>query len=213
MTPKPHPVWKFLQAFSRIMTTLLFDLKVYGAHRVPREGGVLLVSNHQSYLDPVLLGVRLKRPLSYMAKSELFKHRAFAWLIRSLGAFPVKQGAGDVGAMKETIARLHEGRALNIFPEGSRTENGELLPIEKGVGLVIRKAKVPVVPVVIDGSFGAWPRKNKLPRPHPIRILYGRPLDLSSMNREQVIETIDRKFREMFAELREGRVPLDHRER
>src|SRR6185312_9644763 len=109
---KPHPVWKFLQAICRVATTLAFDLKVYGAHRVPQEGGVLLVSNHQSYLDPVLLGVRLKRPLSYMAKSELFKHRAFAWLIRSLGAFPVKQGAGDVGAMKETIARLQEGRAL-----------------------------------------------------------------------------------------------------
>lgn len=210
---KPHPVWKFLQAISRVATTLAFDLKVYGAHRVPQEGGVLLVSNHQSYLDPVLLGVRLHRPLSYMAKSELFKHRAFAWLIRSLGAFPVKQGAGDVGAMKETIARLQEGRALNIFPEGSRTEDGELMPIEKGIGLVIRKAKVPVVPVVIHGSFRAWPRKHKLPRPYPIRILYGHPLDLASMDREQIMATIDRRFHEMFAELRERRVPLDHRER
>lgn len=209
---KPHPVWKFLQAFSRIMTTLLFDLKVYGAHRVPAEGGVLIVSNHQSYLDPVLLGVRLHRPLSYMAKSELFTHWAFAWLIRSLGAFPVKQGAGDVGAVKETIARLQEGRALNIYPEGSRTDNGELLPIEKGVGLVIRKAKVPVVPAVIHGSYDAWPKENKFPRPFPIRILYGRPLDLSSMDREQIIETIDRTLREMFVELREGRVPLDHRD-
>lgn len=210
---KPHPVWKLAQTLCRVTTTLAFDLKVYGAHRVPSEGGVLLVSNHQSYLDPVLVGVRLKRPLSYMAKSELFRFRPFAWLIRALGAFPVKQGAGDVGAMKETIARLQEGRALNIFPEGSRTEDGELLPIEKGVGLVIRKAKVPVVPVVIHGSYEAWPKDQKLPRPHPIRILYGRPLDLSSMDREQIIETIGRSFREMFAELREGRVPLDHRER
>lgn len=210
---KPHPVWKLAQTLCRIVTTLAFDLKVYGAHRVPSEGGVLLVSNHQSYLDPVLVGVRLKRPLSYLAKSELFRFGPFAWLIRALGAFPVKQGAGDVGAMKETIARLQEGRALNIFPEGSRTEDGELLPIEKGVGLVIRKAKVPVVPVVIHGSYDAWPKGQKFPRPHPIRILYGHPLDLSSMDREQIIETIGRTFREMFAELREGRVPLDHRER
>ena len=213
MNPRPHAVWKFLQAISRIMTTLLFDLKVYGAHRVPPEGGVLIVSNHQSYLDPVLLGVRLERPLSYLAKSELFKHKPFAWLIRSLGAFPVKQGAGDVGAMKETIARLQEGRALNIFPEGSRTEDGELLPIEKGVGLVIRKAKVPVVPVAIHGSFGAWPRDRMLPRAFPVRILYGHPIDMSAMDREQIIETIDQKIRELFAQLRDGRVTLDHRER
>jgi 1-acyl-sn-glycerol-3-phosphate acyltransferase len=191
----------------------MFDLKVYGAHRVPAEGGVLIISNHQSYLDPVLLGVRLQRPLSYLAKSELFGNWAFAWLIRSLGAFPVKQGAGDVGAMKETIARLQEGRALNIFPEGSRTETGELLPIEKGVGLVIRKARVPVVPAVIDGSFSAWPKGHKLFRPFPIRILYGYPLDLSSMDRDQMIETIRRTFETMFAELRGGRVPLDHRDK
>lgn len=209
----PHPVWKFLQALSRIVTTCMFDLKVYGAHRVPCEGGVLLVSNHQSYLDPVLLGVRLRRPLSYMAKSELFASKPFAWLIRSLGAFPVKQGAGDVGAMKETIARLQEGRALNIYPEGSRTQDGELLPIEKGVGLVIRKAKVPVVPVAIHGSFDAWPKGRKMFRPHPIRILYGHPIDMSSMDREQIIQTIGRTISDMFAELREGRVPLDHRDR
>jgi 1-acyl-sn-glycerol-3-phosphate acyltransferase len=210
---RPHPVWKFLQALCRVVTSCMFDLKVYGADRVPPEGGVLIISNHQSYLDPVLLGVRLKRPLSYMAKSELFGNKAFAWLIRSLGAFPVKQGAGDVGAMKETIARLQEGRALNIFPEGSRTETGELLPIEKGVGLVIRKAKVPVVPVVIYGSYGAWPKGHKMFRPHPIRILYGHPLDLSSMDREQIIETIGRTFKSMYAGLREGRVPLDRRDR
>lgn len=210
---KPHPVWKFLQAICRVVTSCMFDLKVYGAHRVPPEGGVLIISNHQSYLDPVLLGVRLQRPLSYLAKSELFGNRAFAWLIRSLGAFPVKQGAGDVGAMKETIARLQEGRALNIFPEGSRTETGELLPIEKGVGLVIRKAKVPVVPAVIDGSYGAWPKGRKIFRPHPIRILYGHPLDLSSMDREQIIQTIGSTFQTMFAELRNGRMPLDGRDR
>jgi 1-acyl-sn-glycerol-3-phosphate acyltransferase len=191
----------------------MFDLKVYGAHRVPAEGGVLIISNHQSYLDPVLLGVRLQRPLSYLAKSELFQNWAFTWLIRSLGAFPVKQGAGDVGAMKETIARLQEGKALNIFPEGSRTDTGELLPIEKGVGLVIRKAKVPVVPAVIHGSYGAWPKGHKFFRPFPIRILYGHPMDLSSMDREQIIQTIGRAFETMFAELREGRVPLDHRDK
>ncbi|HSU65921.1 MAG TPA: lysophospholipid acyltransferase family protein [Tepidisphaeraceae bacterium] len=209
---KPTFMFKSLQVVARIWTTLMFDLKVFGAHRVPDEGGVLLISNHQSYLDPVLLGVRLRRPLSYLAKSELFTNKAFSWLIRSLGAFPVRQGAGDVGAMRETIARLQEGHALNVYPEGSRTENGQLQPIEKGVALVIRKAKVPVVPVVIQGSYDAWPKCRKIFRPHPIQVYYGQPVDFSSLDREQVIQTIDRLFHDMIAELRAGKVPMDGRE-
>jgi len=158
----------------------LFDLKAYGARHVPATGGVLLLSNHQSYLDPVLVGVHLPRPLSYMSKSELFEvNPAFTWLIRSLGAFPVRQGGSAAGAVKLAINRLKGGHALNIFPEGSRTETGEIGPIEGGAALVIRGAKVPVVPVAIHGSFEAWPRGQKLPSPHPIRLLYGEPMDLA----------------------------------
>ena len=210
---KTTVLYKAARAFCRIMTTVLFDLKVYGAHHVPDKGGVLLVSNHQSYLDPVLLGVRIRRPLSYMAKSELFKNPAFGWLIRLLGAFPIKQGGSVVGAVKESIARLHEGHALNIFPEGSRTETGKLMPLERGVALVIRKAKVPVVPVVIDGAFDAWPCSRKMFRPARIRMIYGKPLDMSSMDRDQILQTIDGAFRSMLAQLRDGTVPLDRHDR
>src|ERR1700676_1832502 len=100
---EPSPLWKFLRTIARIGTTLLFDLKVYGAHRVPAKGGVLLVSNHQSYLDPVLLGVRLNRRGRYMAKSSLFTFAPFAWFIRSLGAFPIRQNTADIRALKEAI--------------------------------------------------------------------------------------------------------------
>ncbi|HEY8751376.1 MAG TPA: lysophospholipid acyltransferase family protein [Tepidisphaeraceae bacterium] len=209
---KPSPIWKLLQVFCRVVTTLLFDLKVYGSHRFPREGGVLLVSNHQSYLDPLLLGVRLPRTLSYMAKASLFKIAPFAWFIRSLGAFPVRQGEGDIRALKEAIERAQDGHALMIFPEGSRTENGELLPIEPGIALVIRKAKVPVVPAVIDGSSDAWPHGRKFFRAKPIRILYGKPMDLTGMSRDEIVEKIGGVFRSMLQELREGRVPLDRRD-
>ena len=209
---KPSPVWKFLQTICRIGTTLMFDLKVYGAHRFPPEGGVLLVSNHQSYLDPVLLGVRLSRPLSYMAKSGLFKFAPFAWLIRSLGAFPIRQNTADIRALKESIERVQDGLALTIFPEGSRTEDGSLLPIEPGVALVIRKAKVPIMPAVIDGAINAWPRGRTMFRPAPIRVLYGRPMDLSHLSRDEIVEVISREFARMLAELRENRVPLDRRD-
>src|SRR5438093_13386407 len=105
--------WRYLQILGRVLTTLLFDLKVYGRRNVPEIGGVLIVSNHQSYLDPVLLAVRLGRPLNYIAKSELFENRFGGWFLRSvLNAFPVRQGHGDVSAVKETIRRLQAGHAL-----------------------------------------------------------------------------------------------------
>ena len=209
---KPSPVWKFLQVIGRVGTTLLFDLKVYGSHRVPTDGGVLLVSNHQSYLDPVLLGVRLPRTLSYMAKASLFRFPPAAWFIRSLGAFPVRQGEGDIRALKEAIERAQEGHALMIFPEGSRSPDDKLQPIEPGIALVIRKSKVPVVPAVIDGAIDAWPRGHKWFRARPIRILYGRPMDLSGLSREEVVEKIGRVFAEMQGELRGGRLKWDRRD-
>jgi 1-acyl-sn-glycerol-3-phosphate acyltransferase len=116
-------VWKSLQAIARVLTTLLFDLKVYGLENIPEHGGALVVSNHQSNLDPVVLNARLRRPMSYVAKSELFEINPYiTLLLRLLGAFPVHQGHGDVHAVKESIQRLHEGRLLNIYPEGAHIE-------------------------------------------------------------------------------------------
>jgi len=202
-------IWRFLQMLARWVCTMLFDLRVYGARNIPPTGGVLLVSNHQSYLDPVLLAVGIERPLNYMAKSELFRNPLFSWLIRSLNAFPVEQGAGDVGAVKETINRLQQGHVLNIYPEGSRTEDGKMLPLEKGVGLVIRRAKVPVVPAVIIGSFKAWPKRNKMFRPAPIRVMYGPPMDLAKFGRDEIIERLEVTLHQMLADLESGKVPKE----
>jgi 1-acyl-sn-glycerol-3-phosphate acyltransferase len=203
---RPSPIWKLAQTLVRVWSSVWFDLKVYGIKNVPRTGGALIVSNHQSYLDPALLGARLPRPMSYMAKSELFEHRSLAWLIRSLGAFPVRQGAGDVRAIKETVHRLREGRILNIFPEGSRTETGEIMPMEPGVGLVVRKAGVPIIPAAMVGSYEAWPKGRKIFRRHPVRIAYGPPLDVKGMKADQIIRVIDAAIRKLYEELRTGRM-------
>jgi 1-acyl-sn-glycerol-3-phosphate acyltransferase len=202
-SPRRSWLWKSFQVISRIGTTLLFDLKVYGSQNIPKTGGVLLLANHQSYLDPVLLGVKLDRPISYMAKSELFEGGAFfKWLITSLHAFPVRQGRGDVGAIKESINRLHEGHVLNIYPEGSRTLDGEIGPIQSGVALVVRRADVPIVPVVIDGSFQAWRKGSKMFRKHPIRVMFGPPLKIEGLKSQELVALIDRTLRDMLAELR-----------
>jgi 1-acyl-sn-glycerol-3-phosphate acyltransferase len=180
----------------------MFDLKVYGRDNVPDEGGALMISNHQSYLDPAALGAQLRRPMSYLAKADLWKNKAFGWLISHLYAFPVQQGKGDKGAIIETITRLQEGHLLNIFPEGSRTETGELLPIQRGVALVIRKAKVPVIPAVIDGSFRAWPKGRLLPGSHPVRVLIGKPIRMDHLDGKEIVAEVDRLFRQLLVELR-----------
>jgi 1-acyl-sn-glycerol-3-phosphate acyltransferase len=202
-------IWRFLQMFARIIAQLFFDLRFYGTRHLPRRGGVLLVSNHQSYLDPVLLAIGLDRPLSYMAKSELFEHPVLSWIIRSLNAFPVEQGAGDVRAVKETIHRLQQGHVLNIYPEGSRSEGGNMLPLEKGVGLVIRRAKVPVVPAVIDGAYRAWPKGSRWPRPSRVRVMYGPPMELAGLDRDQIIARIDQTLNQMLADLQAEKLIKD----
>jgi 1-acyl-sn-glycerol-3-phosphate acyltransferase len=196
-------IWKSLQAIARILTTVLFDLKVYGRQNVPRRGGVLIVSNHQGYLDAVVLAVRLDRPLNYLAKSELFESRWFSWLLRMLNAFPVRLGHRDVAAVRETIRRLQEGHVLNFYPEGTRTPDGQIKHLEKGVALIVRRAAVPVVPAVIVGSFEAWPAHRKMFRPWPVRVQFGPPMDLAELGEKEIVARIDRTLRAMFQELRE----------
>jgi len=198
-----HPLlWDSLQIFCRIITTLMFDLHVFGKHNIPTSGGVLLVSNHQSNLDPVLLAVQLRRKVSYFAKVELFQNRFFGWLIRELNAFPVRRGEGDIGAVREAIRRLKEGRMLTLFPEGTRTRDGHIGPIQPGISMIVRRAGVPVVPAVIDGAYRAWPRGQKLPRAWPIRVMFGRPLDVENLRPVQIVDLISTTLRSLLAELR-----------
>jgi 1-acyl-sn-glycerol-3-phosphate acyltransferase len=193
--------WKFLQILARILTTILFDLKVYGRRNIPPRGGVLIISNHQGNLDPVVIAVRLHRPVNYIAKSELFRGHWSLWLLHAVNAFPVRQGTGDVGAVKETIHRLRQGHLLNMYPEGSRTEDGRIAPLLRGVALIVRRANVPVVPAVIVGSFEAWPIHRVWPRPWPVKVKFGPPMNLTGMEPDQMIATIDHQLRTMFEEL------------
>ena len=201
-------LWKYLQILARFLTTNLFDLKVYGIENVPQTGGVLLAANHQSYLDPVLVAVRLQRPVSFMAKSELFENPFFGWFIRSLHAYPVRQGEGDIGAIRQAIQRLNGGYALNVYPEGHRTEDGSIRPLEKGIALILRKVDVPVVPVAIHGSFQAWNKGSKLFHPHSIHVMYGKPLYLKDLPAKKVLESLHGAMLSLFNDLKQKH-PLD----
>lgn len=195
-------LWALLKMPCRLTTTLMFDLKTYGKRHVPAAGGALLISNHQSNLDPVLLAVHLRRQVSFMAKIELFQNRHFGWLIRQLNAFPVRRGEGDVGAIREVLRRLKEGKVLTLFPEGTRTRDGRIGRIQPGIAMIVKRAQVPVIPAVIDGSFQSWPRGRKLFRPHPIRVMYGPPLRVEKLKAEQIVQLIASTLNGMLEELR-----------
>ena len=137
------------------------------------KGGVIIASNHQSFFDPVLVGMALSRPINYLARSSLFSIPLFSWLIRALGAHPLRMGRVDVAAIKGIRKLLSSGEILLVFPEGTRTHDGSLGPFKSGVGSIASRCAVPILPVCIEGAFECWPRQRVLPRPGRTAVAFG----------------------------------------
>jgi 1-acyl-sn-glycerol-3-phosphate acyltransferase len=167
--------YKVSQFFAWFLFIFFFSFRCFGRKRIPRKGGVIIACSHQSYLDPIIIGFSCSRPVRYFARSGLFKNRLFAAVIRSYGAFEVERGEADIGAIRKCAEFLSKGEPVLLFPEGTRTEDGEIGPLHPGLFLIARRACVPIVPAAIEGSFKAYPRGFLFPRPHPVRIFYGRP--------------------------------------
>ena len=179
-----------------IFGRLLFGFEVHGAHRVPDSGPVLLLSNHQSHLDPVLVGVASPRQLRYLARDTLFVW-PLGWLIRSLGAIPIDREAGLAG-LRATMRILRDQQALLLFPEGTRSPDGRLQPLKPGFLAVARRSGGAVVPVGIAGAFAALPRGRKLPTLHKIVIHFGEPLpaqQLMDLSDDQLLELVGGQIR------------------
>ena len=193
------------QQVARVLFVTLFGIRVYHAERLPREGGVLVVSNHQSYLDPILVAVGMPRPFHPMARESLFRVAPFRWLIRSLYAFPVRRGTADFGAVREALRRLRAGAVVLMFPEGTRTRDGSIEPLQGGPVTVALRGGVPIVPMVIDGAFEAWPRTQMLPWPHRVRVACGTPVwpdEAAAKEPDVVMAAIRDQMLELQAELR-----------
>jgi 1-acyl-sn-glycerol-3-phosphate acyltransferase len=154
--------------------TLLWDLRVEGAKHIPHEGPAIVVANHQSFLDPPAHGIALRdRPFRPLARASLFRTRIGGAWLRSVGVIPLKDDGGDAAAIREALDSLKQGRVVLIYPEGSRSEDGAMMPFEAGVSLIVRRAKVPVVPAAIEGAFDAFPRGTSIPRPGRIAVRFG----------------------------------------
>jgi 1-acyl-sn-glycerol-3-phosphate acyltransferase len=139
------------------------------------SGPVLLVANHQSHLDPVLVGIACPRRLKYLARRGLF-FWPFSWWIRALGAVPIDRERGALGGIKTTLNLLRQHEAVLVFPEGTRTPDGQLHPLLPGFCLLARRSGATIVPVAISGAYISMPRGRILPLPWPIRLNFAAPI-------------------------------------
>jgi glycerol-3-phosphate dehydrogenase (NAD(P)+) len=153
---------------------IYFRMSRIGLEHIPRTGPVILAANHRSFLDPFVIGTMARRPLYYVAKKELFRHRLQSWILNALGAFPVDRGASDAESMATARAILERGDIVLIFPEGTRTRPGALGKPKRGVGRLALETGAPVVPVAVIGTEAV--RRGWRIRPHKVRIRAGRPL-------------------------------------
>ena len=151
----------------------LFRGKTTGISNLPKAGGVVIVSNHGSHLDPPILGHALGRPVAFMAKSELFNIPILASIISACGAYPVKRGAGDREALRTASNRLSEGWATGVFLDGKRQENGRVNDPKAGAALLAGRTGCPILPVAIVNSQRAFPKGSLIPRFVSIHIRVG----------------------------------------
>jgi 1-acyl-sn-glycerol-3-phosphate acyltransferase len=168
----------------RAMFATYFRWRVFNPERVPQTGGVILASNHSSFLDPPLVGSGLPRGINYLARASLFRFPGVGALLHSWSAVPVDRDGGGAAGLREILNRLLEGGGIILFPEGTRTPDGKLQPARSGIGLIVIKSEVPVVPVRTFGTFEAYGRDHTLPRSYRVAVKYGQPMKFEALRAE-----------------------------
>jgi 1-acyl-sn-glycerol-3-phosphate acyltransferase len=170
--------------FFRTIYATYFRWRVFNAERVPLKGPVILASNHASFLDPPLVGSGITRGINYLARDTLFRYPGIGWLLRKWNSVPVDREGGGAAGLKAILDRLLAGGAIILFPEGTRTRDGQLQPARSGIGLTVIKSDAAVVPARVFGTFEAYGRHVKIPRPHRIAVKYGRPMYFEKLRAE-----------------------------
>lgn len=179
-----NPSYKIGWLLFRGLFRFYFRWRVCNPERVPESGPVILACNHASFLDPPLVGAGLKRPIHYLARASLFRFPIAAALLRSWEVVPVDRDGGTGRGLRAILDRLERGGAIILFPEGTRTLDGRLQPARAGIGLVVVQSAAPVVPVRVFGTYDAYGKHRRWPRPRQVTVKYGRPLDFASLRAE-----------------------------
>ncbi|MHC5076833.1 MAG: lysophospholipid acyltransferase family protein [Planctomycetota bacterium] len=198
--------WFYLaRSACKLFCVSFFRIRVYGLGNVPEKGPFILASNHQSYLDPLLCGIFLKRHLVFLARDTLFTKRLFKWLLLSVNAIPLKRDEADISAMRTIIKKLENGHGVCLFPEATRSRDGKIASLKPGFGLLCRRGNAALVPVVIDGAFECWPRDKRIFTRGSITICYGKavtPERLQQMDSKQIADHITSVLRQMQTRIR-----------
>ena len=192
---------------ANVFCRLYFRVKKVGIENVPREGGVLLIANHSSYLDPPLVGTTVSRRIYYLAKEELFRIPFFSWIISRIGSIPVKRGGVDRKAIERCRDLLSSGEVLLMFPEGTRSYDGEMGEVRHGAVMIASSVEnLPIVPIYIDGSFRSLPRGRWMPLPVKITVKVGKPFKIEqkgvAMDKKSYYESASKLFLDRIQSLK-----------
>ena len=197
--------------FFRVAWMLVYRVRVHGLKNYPAEDGFLICSNHQSHLDPMVLGVICPRPINYVGRLTLFRSKPLAWFLWLNDTIPIDLEGSGLAGLKETLRRLKRRESVVIFPEGTRTSNGELQPIKLGFATIARRAKSDLLPIAFTGAFEAMPRTAWYPVPGSIQAVIGEPISYSeyqALSDEALGVLLESRMKECFAEARRRRDAL-----
>jgi 1-acyl-sn-glycerol-3-phosphate acyltransferase len=178
--PLPDPtkrnrLWLTFQFLMQIVCTCVLRFRARGLERIPKTGGGLVLINHQSALDPLLTGVALQRPISFVARDTLFLVPFIGWVLKNTYVLPLNREAASSRLIKAMVRRMNHGFLVGMFPEGTRSRDGKIGPFKPGFIAMIRRCSVPIYPVGIAGSMEAMPRGRLIPRFRKVRVVYGEP--------------------------------------
>lgn len=193
-------VWLTIQFFMSWLFALFLRFRARGLENVPAAGGALLIANHQSFLDPLLVGVALQRPVSYVARDSLFRIPLVGWVVRNTYVIPINRDAASADTIREAVRRMHHGFLLGVFPEGTRSADGTIGEIKPGFIALARRGKLPIIPIGISGAHRAMPRGKLKLFFRNVRIVYGQPIPAEEVselarkgNEDQFVEFIRTK--------------------
>lgn len=209
----PRPVHQRIvqvtvRIFCRTLFLLMYRHRVHGLKNFPKERGIMICPNHQSNLDPILVGVSLPQFPNYLGKKTLFKFPPMGWLLRKLDTIPIDRQATGIAGMKETLRRLKRKESVVIFPEGQRSFDGELQELMTGFIALVKRTKVPMLPVGIDGAHQSWPRGQAIPRPGIVDVVIGKPIykeEYEHLTEAEMVQLLHDRMRECFEEARTRR--------
>lgn len=202
--PKMKVSYKIVYSLARLYFRLFFRLKVYGLESF-RPGAAVIAANHTSFLDPPVLSISCPEEVHFLARGSLFEIPLLGRLIRILNSHPIDRGTSDVQTFRTMVELLNQGKKLILFPEGKRSNDGALRPLERGMAFLVYKAKCRIIPAYIQGAFEAWPRGRKLPKIFgKIAVTFGSPIEWEEGgDKKEVQERITKKTEQAIGELKE----------